>query len=273
MKLYMNNQHAPSRQVTDCFNEIKSAILSYTGKTDLTCFRQSQKSKGEIVTDIDRALERQIVSVIRRRFPKHGIEGEEGPRIESQDGHVWHIDPVDNTVGLVAGEQEVSSSIALKNGSDHVRSMVINLVNGVVYQADQNKSEKDSHRICTSNASLDDKNRPISTCGYVNPSNIERWRDIMSVFLKNRFPLRISGGAALDLCHVAEGERAGHISLGAHPWDVEAGFHIVQSAGGIVEPLKRFKQRNSIAFIASANREVHERIKQLLGQLIIFTNE
>ncbi len=259
-------------EIQSCFQKIKEKVLAYFKQVDFSAFQHSSKSKGEIVTDTDREIERLIVDTIREFFPDHGIIGEEGSKFESQDGHTWFIDPVDNTVGLVADEDEVSVSVSLKNGDEHIYSLVINVKTGDIYEANGDGSFKNGEAIKTFDGDLEAKTRALSTCSYVNPVNIERWREIMKILLENRYPIRISGGAALDLCYIAEGKRAGHVSLGAHPWDVEAGFHIVKSAGGMVEVLKVFPERNSVAFVVSANDGVHAKIKQLLGSLIIFAD-
>lgn len=264
-----NDQYS---EVEFCFKKIKEAVVTYFKQIDLSKFQHSSKAKGEIVTGIDSDVEALIVNLICESFPEHGIIAEEGANFESRDGHTWFVDPIDNTVGLVAGEEEVSVSVSLKNGDEHIYSLVINIKTGDVFEAGNNGSFKNGEVIKTFEGVLESKTRAISTCGYVNPANLERWREVMKILLENRYPIRISGGAALDLCHVAEGKRAGHISLGAHPWDVEAGFHIVKSAGGVVEVLGLFPERNSVAFIVSSNEGVHVKIKQLLGSLIVFSD-
>ena len=251
-------------EIEACFQKIKEAIVSYFKNVDFCKLQHFSKTNGEIITGIDCEIEALIVTLIREFFPEHGIVGEEGTNFESQDGHTWFIDPIDNTVGLVSGEDDVSVSISLKNGNEHIYSLVINIKTGDIYEANNNGSFKNKKKLVTFEGDLDLKTRGISSCGYVNPSNVEKWRDIMKILLENRYPIRISGGAALDLCYIAEGKRACHLSIGAHPWDIEAGFHIVKSAGGIVEILKIFPERNSVAFIVSANDSVHRRIKQLL---------
>lgn len=260
-------------QIESCFQEIKQALLRYLAQKDLNAISHSLKSKREIVTEIDQEVEALIVDLIVEHCPGNSIVGEEGTRVEGIDPYTWYIDPVDNTVGLVAGESEVSTSVSLKYRDEHIYSLVLNLKSGDAYEANREGSSRNNQPISSFEGSLDDKTRGLSTCAYVNKLNIKKWQQIMEVLLMNRLPLRISGGAALDLCHIAEGKSAAHVSLGAHLWDVEAGFHLVKSAGGIVEVLQVFPDRNSVAFIVSANAGIHRRIKKLLGQLILFSDE
>ena len=52
--------------------------------------------------------------------------------------------------------------------------------------------------------------------------------------MKNARAVRRDGSAALDLCYVAAGRFDGFWELQLHPWDVAAGFLIVEEAGGRV---------------------------------------
>jgi myo-inositol-1(or 4)-monophosphatase len=255
-------------RIDACFREIKKSLTTYLRRTDFSALRCSEKAKKEIVTNVDKEIEALLVGIVHKNFPDHGVVGEEGTYARGSGEHVWYIDPIDNTVGLVSGEKDVSTSISLKNKSKHVYSMVMNVRTKDIFEADRYGGFRNGKKIVPFKGTLSSKTRPISTCGFVNPINIERWNELMDVILGARYPIRISGGAALDLCYVAAGTHAAHISLGAHPWDIEAGLHIVEAAGGVVEILQEFPERNSVAFLASANRKVHKDIKKLVGSSI-----
>lgn len=176
----------------------------------------------------------------------------------------WYIDPVDNTVGLVAGERDISVSIALKDGNRYVRSMVINPRTEEIFEASPEGGQKNGQRLSAFPGTLFD-GRGVSTCAYVRKECIPEMLRIMGKLFEKRIPLRISGGSALDLCYLAEGSSIAHVSLGAHTWDVEAGMHMVESAGGVVEILARFPERNALALLAAASAEVLSQLKDLLG--------
>lgn len=254
-----------------CFEQIESEVLAYYKQHEQDAISARKKGAlGEIVTEHDQAIEKIIIKCIRQYFTDHNIFGEETGVHDKDSQHTWHIDPIDNTVGYIAGESEISTSIALKEEQDYVRSLVINPRTGEVFTAFNDQSLKNNTHISTFSGKLEDKTGGISLCSYVNPVNLDRWKSTLSKFAQGRYPLRMSGGAALDLCRIAEGIRLAHVSFGAHSWDVEAGMHIVQNAGGVVEILKEFPERNSLAFIASANRDVHTSLKDILSSDIKF---
>jgi len=55
------------------------------------------------VTDADEAAERAMRDLIARRFPDHGVLGEEFGETESRSGYQWILDPIDGTRAFIAG--------------------------------------------------------------------------------------------------------------------------------------------------------------------------
>jgi histidinol phosphatase-like enzyme (inositol monophosphatase family) len=71
------------------------------------------KSDGTPVTEVDTALEARLRERIRKRFPEHGIIGEEigGERASSE--WVWVLDPIDGTQSFILGKPTFASLIGL----------------------------------------------------------------------------------------------------------------------------------------------------------------
>jgi histidinol phosphatase-like enzyme (inositol monophosphatase family) len=55
------------------------------------------------VTEADKGAERAIRALIEKRYPRHGILGEEYGLKPPQDGFTWVLDPVDGTRQFIAG--------------------------------------------------------------------------------------------------------------------------------------------------------------------------
>jgi myo-inositol-1(or 4)-monophosphatase len=55
------------------------------------------------VTEADRQAEMAIRTLIERRFPDHGIVGEEFGRVREDAVHQWIIDPIDGTRAFISG--------------------------------------------------------------------------------------------------------------------------------------------------------------------------
>jgi inositol-phosphate phosphatase/L-galactose 1-phosphate phosphatase/histidinol-phosphatase len=65
------------------------------------------------VTVADRAAEQVMRSLIERRFPDHGILGEEFGRVREHAEFVWTLDPIDGTKSFISGVPLFGTLIAL----------------------------------------------------------------------------------------------------------------------------------------------------------------
>jgi len=65
------------------------------------------------VTAADRAAEQAMRLLIERRFPDHGIIGEEFGRIREDAEFVWTLDPIDGTKSFISGVPLFGTLIAL----------------------------------------------------------------------------------------------------------------------------------------------------------------
>jgi len=64
---------------------------------------ESKVEANDLVTNIDRDVEKFFIDRIRTAFPEHRIFGEEGfgDRIETLEGVVWLLDPIDGTMNFI----------------------------------------------------------------------------------------------------------------------------------------------------------------------------
>jgi myo-inositol-1(or 4)-monophosphatase len=253
------------------FSSIREAVFEYFRLYGISGRGLEYKKNREICTRADKDIEKIIIGSILKEFPGHRIISEESG-VMGSGLLCWYIDPIDNTVGLMAGERDISVSIALKEGDRYVHSMIINPRTAEIYEASSEGVQKNGQRLSACPDNLFD-GRGVSTCAYVRRGFIPEILRIMGKLFEKRIPLRISGGSALDLCYLAEGSSIAHISLGAHTWDVEAGIHMVQSAGGVVKILARFPERNALALLAAANEKVLIQLEDLLGDVKAFQPE
>lgn len=241
------------------FDRLKSDVEYYF--SSITGNSYTYKSGRELVTLADTGINEIITSLIKETFPGHNIISEEGNGNISGSAYCWYIDPIDNSVGFLAGETEISVSVSLKKGDEHIQSMVINPRTNEIFEAYDGISLLNGNVIKTYDGTLGELTRGVSTCAYVTKTRIGLAKEVMGRIFEERLPLRISGGSALDLCRVAEGKSYAHVCLGAHHWDVEAGIHILKNAGGAIEILELFPERAALAFIGASSESVLNELK------------
>ena len=84
------------------------------------------KGENDLVTDVDRASEAAIVSVIRGTFPRHDILAEEGQYPAYDSRYRWIIDPLDGTTNYAHGFPWFAVSIALERDGEVILGVVHN---------------------------------------------------------------------------------------------------------------------------------------------------
>ena len=246
---------------------VRSAKIAGTiiNKRIDTSKRVTYKGIVDLVTDVDKLCEQNIINTITRSFPEHSILSEEIGGIEKSSNYKWIIDPLDGTTNFFHSYPFVSVSIAVEYKGK--------IIVGVVY--DPVKKEL-FHAVKGKGAFLNNKKLHVSNVKAVEQSllstgfpydlrtstenNIENWIK----FIRKAQAVRRDGSAALDLCYVAAGRFDGFWEMKLKPWDVAAGFLIIQEAGGMVTDFKGNAYSIYTNHIVASNAHLH---RLLLGVL------
>ncbi|MFO7247168.1 MAG: inositol monophosphatase [Bacillota bacterium] len=199
-----------------------------------------KSERGELVTEVDRTVERMVVDRILRAFPDHGILGEEGvfTRADAPAPEVplWVIDPIDGTTNFVHQRINFVLSLAVYHGGEGLIGIVYDPLRDEWFEARRGEG-----------ATLN--GRPIRV--RPDASRLEEALIVTSLFWSRyaeRFGLtdkirelgrrvrgmRLYGAAALELAYVACGRLDGFFSPSLSPWDFAAGALLVKEAGGMV---------------------------------------
>ena len=106
-------------------------LADAAGRAILPSFRRklrvSNKARDggfDPVTTADRAAERAIAKLIKRRFPEHGIVGEELGSTRPNARYKWIIDPIDGTRAFMTGSPLWGTLIGLMDDTAPVLGMV-----------------------------------------------------------------------------------------------------------------------------------------------------
>jgi myo-inositol-1(or 4)-monophosphatase len=104
--------------------EFAKEIAHDAGELLLKGFRSketeiSYKSRTNLVTSMDYASEKLIVSAIEKKYPHHSIIAEEGSDKEAMGEYIWYIDPLDATNNYAHGIPIFCVSIGVYNANDN----------------------------------------------------------------------------------------------------------------------------------------------------------
>jgi myo-inositol-1(or 4)-monophosphatase len=199
------------------------------------------KGDADLVTEADRASERLIVDLLRRRFPTHGVYGEEGSRGQMESEYRWYIDPVDGTTNFAHGYPVFCVSLGLEHrpkgmaaGDDGeiVAGVICDPTRNELFVAEKGKGAYLNGRRIHVSATKTLGESLLATGfpsrkRHENP-NIHFYQEIT---LRSH-GVRRAGSAALDLAYTACGRFDGYWEFNLNPWDTAAGFLLVTEAGG-----------------------------------------
>jgi myo-inositol-1(or 4)-monophosphatase len=193
------------------------------------------KGRINLVTDVDKNSEKLITSRINASFPAHNILTEEKLSRDRRSEYTWIIDPLDGTTNYVHGFPFFCVSIALKKQDRVILGVVYDPVRKELFTADSGTpSRLNGARIRVSAEKR--LERALLATGFAYDIGHTRSNNIVNFtkFLYSAQAVRRPGSAALDLCYTACGRFDGYWELHLKPWDVAAGYYIVEKAGGKV---------------------------------------
>jgi myo-inositol-1(or 4)-monophosphatase len=250
--------------------EKASAILDDATEPFLAGHRADsavQKKGNDFATDVDLAIERQVVGALTEATGI-GVHGEEFGGTDVDSEWVWVLDPVDGTFNYAAGSPMAGILLGLLHHGDPVAGLTWLPFVGQRYTA-----------------VLDG---PLMKNGVAQPplapvdlADALIGAGSFSADARGRFPgryriavlenlsrvcsrLRMHGSTGLDLAYVADGVLAGSISFGGHVWDHAAGVALVRAAGGVVTDVQGEPWTPASDSALAAGPRAHAEILEIL---------
>ena len=231
---------------------------------------------GDQMKLVDLAAEKAIVEVLLQHGLSFTLVSEEsGVKLfgDQPEGCYVTVDPIDGTTNLVRGLPFYCTSIAVSGEPMLSRvhaGLVSDLFHGTTYTAELGKGAfRNREKIAPSNvASLEEAVVGLD----LNTYKVKNIAPRLSRLIAHTKHIRHYGANALELCFVAEGLTDAFVDIRGklRTTDVAAGFLIVKEAGGIVTSPEgktvdaRLDPKETLRFVASGNRQIHEAILRLL---------
>lgn len=223
---------------------LKQVLLDATmeaGKVIQQHFNSSFKIEhkdgiNNLVTEVDRFSEARIIEVIKSTYPAHSIISEEVGELIQKSDYQWIIDPIDGTVNFAHGLPICCVSIGLLYNDELIMGAVYNPMMNEFFFAEKGMGATlNDQPIRVSKKTNFEKAFLVTGFPYNWPENTsEHPIKVFEKLVLEGLPVRRLGSAAIDLCWVACGRFDGFWEYNLSPWDVAAGYLIVQEAGGKV---------------------------------------
>lgn len=231
-----------------------------------TKFQISHKEGiNNLVTEVDKQSEQLIRKIINEAFPGHGIIGEEYEIKETHSRYKWVIDPIDGTTNFAHGLPICCVSIGLLDGDQPVMGAVYNPMMNEFFFAEKDKGAflNDQPIHVSENA---DFNKAFLVTGfpYHHPKGKKDITQAFGALVRLGLPVRRLGAAAIDLCWVACGRFDGFWEYNLQPWDIAAGYLIVQEAGGTITDFKANNGKVWDKETLATNGHIHEELRKFI---------
>lgn len=247
-----------------------AAVASATFREELAT--ESKGEETDVVTEADRAAQRQAVATIRRTFPDDAVVGEEsvgetgsddagdGVTPVPDEGAAWIVDPIDGTYNYVRGFRLWATSVAAVVDGDPVAAANVLPAMDDVYVADADGTRRNGERVSVSDLTDPGTFTVAPTLWWPHDRRAE-YAAACRVAVEEFDDVRRFGSAQTTLSAVADGSLDGAFSnVRGEPWDVVAGAYMITRAGGTVTDLHGQPWRPGGHGLVASNGEAHEAV-------------
>ena len=225
----------------------------------------------DLVTDVDKSVEKFLFSSLRSLYPDFDLIGEEtvssseSKKVNLKDIPTWVIDPVDGTTNFVHGFPFVCICVGLCVKKKPVLGVVYNPVLNEFYWGIEGKgsyiNDKKLPLIKNTPIKSIQKSLFITEYGYFLGQEkldikVGNAKTMLSIPVHG---IRSLGSCALDMMQVARGGADFYFEIGIHTWDVAAATLIIRESGGAVVGYRRPERIDNNILIVDEPYDLNQR--------------
>jgi histidinol-phosphatase len=226
-------------------------IRPYFSRSDLAV---ELKADHTIVTAADRGAEKLMREMINRRFPGHGILGEEfgAERLDAE--FVWVLDPVDGTISFAAGVPLFGTLIALQQRGQPVLGIIHQPILGELVVGDGTATTSNDRPVhCAATTRIEDA--LLSTTDWNRPARHHNGPAFEA--LTRRVRVARAWGDCYGYLMVATGRADIMADPAMNPWDIAALIPVIRGAGGVITDWQGRNPVGAKSIVAAATPELH----------------
>jgi myo-inositol-1(or 4)-monophosphatase len=241
-----------------------AAALLVEGLQHARTLVETKTTGTDMVTEMDRAAERDIVKTIRMYRSHDAIVGEEGTQETGTTGVEWVIDPLDGTTNYLYGHPGFAVSIAAAVRGEVLAATIADPLHHDVFTASKGAGAfRNDVPIAVSDQDV--LGHTLLATGFsYDSARRRRQAEVLTHVLPAVRDVRRMGAAAVDLCSVACGRVDAFYEKGLARWDYSAGVLIAREAGAAVGDLDG--NEPSSAFVLAAAPAVFDALRDRLRQ-------
>jgi len=257
------------------FIDFANYLADISSKVAKQYFRT--KNTGEVtkeddspVTKADRGIEKLIREEIEKKYPDHGIIGEEYGVKNPDADYVWILDPIDGTSSFIIGRPLFGTLISLTHKGESILGIVNQPITnerwvGVKGQGSFFNKEKIQTRNCQtiSNAVM-----CASSSFYFKDQDAVMFRELCKLTKYQKIGGVIYGGDCYSYASLAAGFIDIVIDPGLQVYDYAALEPIIKESGGVISDFKGndLNLQSNVKLVACATKELHEEVIKFISK-------
>ncbi len=263
---------APSDKLTQALLAFAIELAEATIPITLPLFRTAvavdNKQTGgfDPVTHADRAAEEVLRDMIEKRYPDHGIYGEEfGVKIGRSD-FTWILDPIDGTRSYICGTPTWMTLVGLKHKGSMVVGVAAQPVTGEIFAG----SNQGAHLLHAN------QKRELRCTTETDIARVLAGTTAPSLYRKHGHHERLMRieNAVQSLrydadsyfhCMTAAGQLGISLDTGLQSYDIAALIPVIEGAGGIVTTWDGSDASDGGDILVAGNKALHEQAMALLA--------
>jgi histidinol phosphatase-like enzyme (inositol monophosphatase family) len=213
------------------------------------------------VTQADRGAEELMRAMIAKKFPTHGIKGEEFGDVNGDAEFSWVLDPIDGTKAFASACPLFGTLIALMHRGQPVLGAIHQPVLRQLVIGDGQTTTLNGRPVrLRSCARIEDAT--LLTSDPLNPAKYQNGAAFAAV--ANRARLVRTWGDCYGYLLLATGWIDAMCDPIMNPWDIQALIPVVRGAGGIITDWQGQDPVKAVSIVA-AGPELHPRLLAALN--------
>ncbi len=227
-------------------------------------FNVEQKADESPVTIADRETEAALRAAIAKRFPEHGILGEEYGSENLDRDVVWVIDPIDGTKSFISGSPLFGMLVAVLKGGLPVAGIIRMPALGECYAGSlETGSDRDGTPLaCRKGVALDQAFLCINEANSIMAEEPEIFRRLMATGRYQRLTYD-----CFPYAQLASGQIDAVVDYNLQPYDFLPVAPVIEGAGGVITDWqgRPLTLESGDRVVASASAKIHEELLKILA--------
>lgn len=230
---------------------------------------EEKTGRKDLVTFVDKEVEKLVFDRLSKEFPDHALLGEEGGRVRGGSGAELIVDPVDGTNNYAHGLPHFGISIARVDKGNVSHGLIYLPVFDEMYYAEAGLGAfMNDQPIRVSDRKVLGESLVATGFACIRAGAKPDGMPVFNQLIYKARDLRRLGAATADLAYTARGLFEGFYEMELSPWDVCAGALLVTEAGGKVSGFLDEDNPLSGRKILASNGLIHDELKTIIEEAL-----